>query len=481
MRKKLLSMLALLCLTVASAWAETVKFTSDDLRWAMGDSSVGKDGVTLSASMIDGMIMMIDGTITFFTSKGNFTKIEISADMVNIRYGEDWSDESPYTWEGNASSVWFDGMIDGAIGGITIVCTISEPEPVNSGTCGDGVTWALNEGVLTISGTGAMYDFDESAPWDSQAGSITSLVIENGVTRIGNLTFDEYSSLATVSIPSSVTSIGYSAFSGCSGLATVNIPEGVTTIESSAFSNCTSLRSVNIPASVTNIQNRAFYHCASLASVTLNSSPYFGDRAITIDYDAKILPATFTMNLTAHEGETGEYWTTLFNNQYNFQVDANTEVFKVALSGAELTLNKVEDRIVTKNTAVVLKTTGGSPVLTQTSSSSSDAQSNSLTGVANSNGQGTQTDGTFYVLNKGSKGVGFYKLASGNSVGNGKAYLTYSGAGAREFFLFEDDATGINEELRNKNEESSIYNLAGQRIQKMQRGINIVNGKKVLK
>ena len=135
----------------------------------------------------------------------------------------------------------------------------------------------------------------------------------------------------------------------------------------------------------------------------------------------------------------------------------------------------------TKNTAVVLKTKGGSPVLTQTSSSSSDAQSNSLIGVANQNGQGTLTDGTFYVLNKGSKGVGFYKLASGNSVGNGKAYLTYSGAGAREFFLFEDDATGINEELRMKNEESSIYNLAGQRIQKMQKGINIVNGKKVLK
>ena len=486
MRRKLLSMLALLCLTVTSAWAEDVTFTitSDDLLDAerMGENSITKNGVTVSANRISEM--GIYGPGSFSTSEGNFTRIEISADMVDIR-GEGWSGgmREPATWEGTASSsVPFDGEIMGD--DITIVCTISdsggsEPEPVNSGTCGDGVTWALNEGVLTISGTGAMANFDGNAPWASQSSSITSLVIETGVTRIGNKAFDGYSSLATVSIPSSVTSIGTSAFSGCSGLATINIPEGVTSIESYAFSNCTSLTSVNIPASVTTIQYHAFYHCTNLASVTLNSSPCFGAQAFTTDYE-NTLPATFTMNLTAHEGATGEFWTTLYNNQYNFQVDANTEVFKVALSGAELTLNKVEDGKVTKNTAVVLKTTGGRPVLTPTSSSSSDAQSNSLFGVANSNGQGTQTDGTFYVLNKGSKGVGFYKLASGNSVGNGKAYLTYSGALAREFFLF-DEATGIeaidNGQLTINN---VVYDLQGRRVAQPAKGLYIVNGKKVI-
>ena len=96
--------------------------------------------------------------------------------------------------------------------------------------------------------------------------------------------------------------------------------------------------------------------------------------------------------------------------------------------------------------------------------------------------------GNAYVLNKGTNGVGFYRLAPSGTIGANKAYLTYSGSLVREFFLFEDDATGINEELRSfssmksmKKEESSIYNLAGQRIQKMQKGINIVNGKKVLK
>ena len=481
MKRKLLSMLALLCLTVTSAWAETtVTFTSDDLMDAerMGENSITKNGVTVSANRISEM--GIYGPGSFSTSEGNFTRIEISADMVEIR-SEGWLGN---TWTGNASTVSFEGEIMGR--DITIVCTISdsggseEPEPVNSGTCGDGVTWALNEGVLTISGTGAMANFDGNAPWASQSSSITSLVIETGVTRIGNKAFDGYSSLATVSIPSSVTSIGTSAFSGCSGLATINIPEGVTSIESYAFSNCTSLTSVNIPASVTTIQYHAFYHCTNLASVTLNSSPCFGAQAFTTDYE-NTLPATFTMNLTAHEGAKGEFWTTLYNNQYNFQVDANTEVFKVALSGAELTLNKVEDGKVTKNTAVVLKTTGGRPVLTPTSSSSSDAQSNSLNGVANSNGQGTQTDGTFYVLNKGSKGVGFYKLASGNSVGNGKAYLTYSGALAREFFLF-DEATGIeaidNGQLTINN---VVYDLQGRRVAQPAKGLYIVNGKKYIK
>ena len=52
--------------------------------------------------------------------------------------------------------------------------------------------------------------------------------------------------------------------------------------------------------------------------------------------------------------------------------------------------------------------------------------------------------------------------------------------GSKAFYFEGDDATGINEELRIKNEESSIYNIAGQRLQKMQKGINIVGGKKVL-
>ncbi|MBQ9294325.1 MAG: chitobiase/beta-hexosaminidase C-terminal domain-containing protein [Bacteroidaceae bacterium] len=90
-------------------------------------------------------------------------------------------------------------------------------------------------------------------------------------------------------------------------------------------------------------------------------------------------------------------------------------------------------------------------------------------------------DGQQYILANGENGVGFYKATQGTTIPAFKAFL-YIQNGVKGFYGFDDDdATGINEELRMKNEESSIYNLAGQRIQKIQRGINIVGGKKILK
>ena len=88
-----------------------------------------------------------------------------------------------------------------------------------------------------------------------------------------------------------------------------------------------------------------------------------------------------------------------------------------------------------------------------------------------------------YILAKPEEGpVGFY-LAGSGTIKAGKAYLELPEASGVKAFLFGgDNATSIGEELRTKKEESSagIFNLSGQRIQKMQRGINIVSGKKIL-
>ena len=88
------------------------------------------------------------------------------------------------------------------------------------------------------------------------------------------------------------------------------------------------------------------------------------------------------------------------------------------------------------------------------------------------------TDGTQYILAKGADGVGFYKATG--TIAARKGYIT-SGSGVKAFFFGEDDATGISEVQNVQDVQSAIYNIAGQRVQKMQRGINIVNGKKVLK
>ena len=358
--------------------------------------------------------------------------------------------------------------------------------PWTSGDC----TATLSGGTLTISGNGAMADYTKigNRPWNSNINSITSVVVEPGVTHIGRQAFLQFmnmtsvtlneglltigdnafggcnnASFTSITIPASVTSIGASIFSGCDNLATVTIadgsnlttigkstfsgclglssieiPAGVTSIGNNAFNNCTNLATVTIPAGVTTIGNYAFQNCLALGSITLpagvtsiGQNAFYGCSAlatITLNSNPSIDATAFygispavTMNLTATSADDAK-WTTFYNQNYGFQADANTEVFKVVLSGTELTLNKVDNGIVDAGTAVVLKTTGGNPVMTLTTSASSDTQDNSLTGV--SAAAGATSDGTFYVLDNGTSGLGFYKVASGGNVPVGNAYLT---------------------------------------------------------
>ena len=153
-----------------------------------------------------------------------------------------------------------------------------------SGTCGKNLTWNLNAetGVLTISGTGAMDNYyygdyyygggGEVSPWNDFTSVIKTVIINDGVTSIGNYAFVACSSLISVTIGNSVTSIGEYAFHYCSSLTSVIIPNSVTSIGDWAFYDCSSLTSVTIGESVTSIGNGTFYGCSSLTSVTIGES-----------------------------------------------------------------------------------------------------------------------------------------------------------------------------------------------------------------
>ncbi len=127
----------------------------------------------------------------------------------------------------------------------------------SSGTCGENLTWTLSdEGVLTISGTGAMEDFfyyygamgaEPATPWKDNLSAIKSIVIESGVTSIGDYAFYECSSLTSVTIPNSVTIIESWAFAYCSGLTSVTIPNSVIGIGHDVFTGCSSLTSIYVP------------------------------------------------------------------------------------------------------------------------------------------------------------------------------------------------------------------------------------------
>lgn len=92
-----------------------------------------------------------------------------------------------------------------------------------NGTCGDNLTWDFTNGVLTISGTGAMtnYNSGTAIPWYSNRENVEALVLPDGITSIGSYAFYKCSGLTSVTIPNSVMTIGNYAFCNCSALKTV--------------------------------------------------------------------------------------------------------------------------------------------------------------------------------------------------------------------------------------------------------------------
>ena len=148
-----------------------------------------------------------------------------------------------------------------------IPLTASAADPT-SGTCGENIIWAFDEstGTLTLTGTGAMYDYESvsmsgffiNQPWYSFADKITKIVINDGVTYIGEYAFCKCENLTSITMSGSVTEIGCYAFAFCIGLTSLTIPYGVTTIDVGAFGALLYLTTVTIPCSVKTIANEAF-------------------------------------------------------------------------------------------------------------------------------------------------------------------------------------------------------------------------------
>lgn len=168
-------------------------------------------------------------------------------------------------------------------------------------------------GTLTISGTGNMQDYTGfgSAPWDAYKDSIEHVVIESGVTGLGDYAFAQCTNLETVTIADTVTDIGMATFYQCDSLQSLKLPDSVKTIDdyafygcysmtnlslgsvetigSYAFAQCTALTKVSVPATTTSIGDSAFGWCQKMKTIDIkNKNCTIYDSANTIYVDTTI-------------------------------------------------------------------------------------------------------------------------------------------------------------------------------------------------
>ena len=140
----------------------------------------------------------------------------------------------------------------------------------STGTCGESLVWELDdEGTLTISGTGEMYDWKtrESPFYNNR--DIKTVIIEDGVTFIGGYAFQQCQNITAVSIPESVKGFGIFAFASCKSLSDIKLPDGLNTISQGLFYECSALERLDIPKSVTSIGRAAFYACFSIDGIVI--------------------------------------------------------------------------------------------------------------------------------------------------------------------------------------------------------------------
>ena len=182
--------------------------------------------------------------------------------------------------------------------------TPSAPQPIEEGS---PINWVLADGVLTLTGTGDMpdYSFLSDKPWDEYDEEITSVVISDGITSVGDYAFYDLASLSSVSMGKDVSSIGRQSFANCDVLFSFDVADGnvaYSTIQGVLFDsgqkelimapNANTLEgfiipdtveeigedafyrsdivSLEIPSSVKTIADTAFFSCYSLREIVLN-------------------------------------------------------------------------------------------------------------------------------------------------------------------------------------------------------------------
>ena len=123
--------------------------------------------------------------------------------------------------------------------------SISAHADTASGSCGDGIDWALEGSTLTVSGNGPMENFEEEAPWAAYKSDITSLKIKGNVTTIGDNAFKDYDALTEVDFGSAMHTLGKHSFQGCDGLTSISLPGSFRIFDEECLRDCSRLTAIH--------------------------------------------------------------------------------------------------------------------------------------------------------------------------------------------------------------------------------------------
>ena len=357
---------------------------------------------------------------------------------------------------------------------------------------------------------------------------LTSVTIPESVTSIGAWAFQNCTGLTSITIPKDLTSISMGMFCDCSGLTSVTIPEGVTSIGYYVFDGCAGLTSVTIPSSVTNINPFAFARCLGLTSVTsLVQEPFEIYSSVFNEIDWT------TVTLYVPVGTKEKYEATPAWNQFQNIVEMGLDPVDQGETidfGNEIDENTDLNGTVVDNVLVNISNENGGydpvegciVVNTPTDDSSINGQDifgddfkENYTGIVFKVAPGSgsikveaQTTGNMVLKVKIGEGLpitmeleGKLKVTFPYSVTEETNVYIYGGmntAGAKPFGIkganssdsslkiysieVDSNSTGIDgvDAENDSSADAPVYNLNGQRVNNVGKGIYIKNGRKVL-
>ena len=204
------------------------------------------------------------------------------------------------------------------------------------GQCGENAYFGINrDRELVVAGEGATYsmyevDYLETVIWDFWTEGFDTVIVEDGITKLGNSGFEGMTNITSITLPNTLEEIGDSTFRGCTGIKSVVIPNSVMTLGDMAFYTCDGLKTLTLSSALTEIPSYAFAECSNLQNFvipgnvqTIASSAFYNCVSLT----ELVIPASVT-NLSGFGGCTGLQKITFNNAQIGYNAFSNCSGLK---------------------------------------------------------------------------------------------------------------------------------------------------------